>query len=281
MVRRNVQLGPPLRISSWRKISLGSWRPVGDSSVYGMLEIEAEPALRYVEAWSRASAERVTLTHLGVRACGVLLRRHPEINAIIRFGRIYPRTSCDVFTHAAADPTGQDLTGVVVRAADGKSVAEIAAEINPRLAAIKQQTDQTFARVKGTMRRLPGLLSRPLLDFLGFLLYSLNLWSPLLGAPRDSFGSMMLTNIGSLGLKMAFVPIAPYTRIPLVLAMGAVHDRPIVRGDRVVPAKVMCLCFTFDHRIIDGVHAAQMARTLEKIFADPYVELGAPVEDPT
>jgi 2-oxoacid dehydrogenases acyltransferase (catalytic domain) len=276
MIGRNVALRPPIRLSGWRKISLGSWRPVGDSAVHGLLELDAEPALRYIDAWARASGERITLTHFGVRACGEILRRHPEGNALIRFGRVYPRVGCDVFMHAAADDNGRDLSGVVVRDADTKSMAEIAAEVNPRVVAIKGQTDRTFSRVKGTMRLLPGLLSRLVLDVIGFILYSLNLWSPVLGAPRDSFGSMMLTNIGSLGLKMAFVPIAPYTRIPLVMAMGAVHDRPVVRGDRVVPGQVICACWTLDHRIIDGVHAARMAKTLEVIFADPEAEIGAP-----
>lgn len=284
MFTRNVHLGAPFRLSAWRKISLGSWRPVGDSSVHGLLEIEAEPALRYIETWSRVAHERVTLTHFAIRACGEMLRRHPEINAIVRFGRIYPRRSCDVFAHAAADPAGSDLSGVLVRQADAKSVAAIAAEIRPQVAAIKTQKDSSFLRVKGMMRRWPGVLTRALLDVLGFVLYSLNLWSPLLGAPRDSFGSMMVTNIGSLGLKMAFVPMAPYTRVPLVMALGAVHQRAIVRADRVVAARVFCACWTFDHRIIDGVHAAQMARTFETICSDPETELGRPttsIEGPT
>jgi pyruvate/2-oxoglutarate dehydrogenase complex dihydrolipoamide acyltransferase (E2) component len=269
VIHRNVRLRSALPLSGWRKISLGSWRPVGDSSVHGMLEMDAEPALRYTDAWARSTGERVTLTHFGVRACGELLRRHPEANTLVRFGRIYPRIGCDVFVHSAADQDGRDLSGVVVRDADQKSIGAIAAEVNPRVAAIKDQTDRTFRRVKDTMRRLPGLLSRAVLNLIGFVLYSLNLWSPILGAPRDSFGSMMLSNIGSLGMKMAFVPIAPYTRIPMVMALGAVHDRAVVRGNQVVPGRVICACWTFDHRIIDGVQAARMARTLESIFADP------------
>jgi hypothetical protein len=277
MIKRNVDLGPPVRMSGWRKISLGSWRPVGDSSVHGLLELDARPALHYVDRCSQVSGQRVTLTHFGVRACGEMLRRHPEANALVRFGRIYSRVGCDVFTHAAADGDGRDLTGVVIRAADKKSISDIAAEVNPRVAAIKGQTDRTFSRVKGAMRALPGLFSRKVLDLMGFVLYGLNLWSPVLGAPRDSFGSMMLTNIGSLGLKTAFVPIAPYTRIPMVMAMGAVHERPVVLNGHVVVGQVLHLCWTIDHRIIDGVHAARMAKTLEAIFANPDAELGPAV----
>jgi pyruvate dehydrogenase E2 component (dihydrolipoamide acetyltransferase) len=31
----------------------------------------------------------------------------------------------------------------------------------------------------------------------------------------------------------------------------------------------MRISATFDHRFIDGTHAAQLARTMEEIFADP------------
>lgn len=63
---------------------------------------------------------------------------------------------------------------------------------------------------------------------------------------------------------------APYSRVPLILALGAVEDSPVVDGDRVVPGKTMRVCATFDHRLLDGAHAARMARVLRAHFADPF-----------
>ena len=46
IVPRNVEFAGRPPLSGWRKISLGSWRPRGDSSVYGTIEVEVGPAVR-------------------------------------------------------------------------------------------------------------------------------------------------------------------------------------------------------------------------------------------
>ena len=107
-------------------------------------------------------------------------------------------------------------------------------------------------------------------------MYSLNLWSPVLGLPKDPFGSMMLTNVGALGLDAGFAPLVTYSRVPLLIAVGAVKDTPVVRDGKIEIAPMCRLCATFDHRLIDGMHASHMVRTLQRIFANPEKELGEP-----
>ena len=100
-------------------------------------------------------------------------------------------------------------------------------------------------------------------------MYSLNLWTPALGSPQDAFGSMMITNIGALGAHMAYVPIAGYSRVPLVLCMGKVLRKPVARGDTVEVGNVMNLSFTFDHRIIDGKEAVHFLISIKDALEDP------------
>ena len=40
-ISRNIDLGPALRTSSWRKIAIGTWKTAGDPSVYGILDLNA------------------------------------------------------------------------------------------------------------------------------------------------------------------------------------------------------------------------------------------------
>ena len=68
----------------------------------------------------------------------------------------------------------------------------------------------------------PAWAMRALLNAISFLMYTLNLDLKFLGLPRDPFGSVMLTSIGSLGLEEAFAPLVPYSRVPIVLALGSV-----------------------------------------------------------
>ena len=274
LLTRNTELGPALKLSSWRKIAIGTWRTAGDPSVYGVTEIDAGPALAYLAKVKEKTGVRVTLSHFTGKAVAVTLARHPEINCILRFGRLYPRKHVDVFFQVATDAGGKDLSGTTLRDVDKKSVSELALEMQARVDAIRNKGDPEFRRMKGMMGMLPGLLTKYVLGFAGFFMYTFNLWSPLLGSPRDPFGSVMITNIGSLGLDMAFAPLVPYSRVPLLIALGTARETPVARNGKLEIAMITRICVTLDHRLIDGMHASKMSRTLTKIFADPEGELG-------
>jgi len=124
------------------------------------------------------------------------------------------------------------------------------------------------------MKLVPGILAGMVIRFSELFMYALNLWTPLLGTPRDPFGSILITNIGSLGLDMAFAPLVPYSRVPILISIGAVRDMPVVRDNQIVIGRMVRLTVTFDHRLVDGVQIAKMAQTMLKFFAAPEKELG-------
>jgi pyruvate/2-oxoglutarate dehydrogenase complex dihydrolipoamide acyltransferase (E2) component len=269
MLKKNVHLEPALRLSSWRKSAIGTWNAGGDPSVYGQLDVDVAPALKYLDSLRESKGVKVTVTHLVARAVAEVFRQHPEINCVLRFWRLYPRKNVDIFFQIAADQKGNDLSGTTIRSCDQKSLVDIAQELTGKASEIRTVGDRSFASLKKLIGRCPSFLVRPLIATSGFILYSLNLWSPLFGVPRDSFGSAMVTSIGSLGLDTAWVPLVPYARIPLLVAVGQVQDRPVVRDGVLSVSKVLRLGVTFDHRYIDGVHASHMVRTLQKVFANP------------
>jgi len=266
---RNVQYGPAVKLSTFRKIALGTWRTVGDPSVYGVLEIDAAPALDYVQKLRTRSQARVTLSHLMGKIAAETLKRHPEINATLRAGGISPRKTIDIFFQVAMDTEGKELSGMVIREADKKTILQIVADMESQVDQIRNKGDPAFKKMKKTMSLMPAWLVRHLLSFTGWLMYDLNLWSPLLGTPRDPFGGIMITNIGSLGLDQAFAPIVPYSHVPILIAMGAVRDEPVVRDGKIAIGKVLRLCTTVDHRLVDGMYASKMAKTVQLLFANP------------
>ena len=270
LIQKNIRILKPKKISTWRKISLGSWRPTGDSSILTQLELDAEPAL---ELLSRINADRavdkvrISFMHLFAKALGMAITKHPQINAIVRWGRIYPRISVDIFFHIANNfEDAEDLSGTVIRSIDEKNLDTIAAEIDNAVVQIRSGQDKNFAVLKSVFRLVPGFLSKIFIDLMSFIMYSLNIWSPLFGSSRDSFGSIMLSNVGSFGIDNAFAPIAPYTRIPMVVTLGAIRKHPFVMGDQVVVRKTVRIGFVFDHRICDGVQVQKMLLELERLL---------------
>ncbi len=274
LLKRNVDLGPPLKLSAWRKVAIGTWRTAGDPSVYGIVEVDASAALRYIEKLRQASGCKVTLTHFTGKALGETLKRHPEINCVLRFGKLYPRKSVDVFFQVATDRAGQDLSGTTIRRIHEKTIPEICRDMEEDVQAIRRNEDPLFKKSKRMIHVLPGFLSKWLLNFSGFVLTKLNLWTPLLGTPPDPFGCAMITNIGSLGLDIAFAPLVPYSGVPLLIALGAVRERAISENGQVSSASIIQMGVTFDHRFIDGVHGAKMLKTFRAIFDNPEKELG-------
>jgi pyruvate/2-oxoglutarate dehydrogenase complex dihydrolipoamide acyltransferase (E2) component len=278
--KKNVEFNKPRKLTSWRKISLGSWKPKGDSSVYTQMELDVEDALKHIEKLNSQTPDKqfkLQFINYFVKALGVSIAKNPQINAVVRMGKVYPRKNVDIFFHVVNNfKDGEDLSGFVFRQADKQSVWEIAANFYKYSKEIKNGQDKGFENVKKAFKIIPGFLSRTVLNFVGFVLYTLNIWNPMFGA-KDAFGSVMLTYIGSLGVDNGFTPIAPYTRIPMVVSLGTIKKRPIVIGDEVVARKTVKVGLVFDHRLCDGVQMKKLMDCLEG-FMDPSSDLAKEME---
>jgi pyruvate/2-oxoglutarate dehydrogenase complex dihydrolipoamide acyltransferase (E2) component len=273
---RNINYAGKAKLSAFRKVALGTWNTVGDPSVYAELELNVESAKEYLSKVSSLTGKKLTLTHFVGKACAETIRRHPELNCLLRWGTLYRRSNIDIFFQVASDTKGEDLSGTTVRNIDQKDIVEIADDMQKKVKRIRDTGDIDYKEMKKTMKRTPPWLGGYLLTFSSWLMYTLNLWTKLLGVPKDPFGSIMVTSLGSIGLDRAFVPLVPYARIPCLVAIGALRDGILVIDGQIVVKPVISLCVTFDHRVIDGMHASHMAKTLKKIFAHPEAELGVP-----
>jgi len=68
-------------------------------------------------------------------------------------------------------------------------------------------------------------------------------------------GSFTISNQGGIG-GAHFTPIVNYPEVA-ILGIGQGKLKPIVRDEKVVSAVMMPLCVSYDHRLIDGAHAAR------------------------
>lgn len=265
----NMELLPYKRPSMFRRMSLANWKNSTDPQVYGRLELDAGPALEYAEEVSRETGVKITMTHMVARAVALALKANPGANAIIRWGRVYERKDVDVFLQVAIPGEKPDLSGVVIRHADQKSPAELARELGERASRVREGRDEELARTKKTLDLIPQFLYALVLWFIGVLQYTLNISLKPLKLPRDPFGSLMVTSVGSLGIPEAYAPLVPMGRVPIVIAVGAVVQKAWVVDGAVVPRPICTVCATFDHRIMDGFQAGKLARSVSAYLADP------------
>lgn len=271
-------------LSAFRKMALGTWRPASDPTVYGKIRIRMDEALAYIDAYRKASGRRLTVSHLVARAYAQVLSEMPDANAIVRFGRLYLREKIAVFFQVALEERGSgelDLSGLCLESPHEKSFAQVLAEFEARAAVIREYEDKQLEQTRALLKRMPWFFVAPFLRLVSFLSYTLNLDLRWAGLPADPFGSVLITNVGSLGLSEAWAPLVPYTRVPVILATGAVAPTPIVQGGEVIVAQVMDVCATFDHRVMDGALAAKLARRLTEILEKPRTYFEVPEAAPT
>lgn len=80
-------------------------------------------------------------------------------------------------------------------------------------------------------------------------------------------GSFTVSNLGMYGTTNFQAIINPPQAA--ILAVGGILDAPIVKNGLIVPGKILNMTLSVDHRVIDGVAAAQFLRTLQKYLENP------------
>lgn len=88
-------------------------------------------------------------------------------------------------------------------------------------------------------------------------------------AQRDELAgsTITLTSLGSLGGIVA-TPVINYPEVAIV-GVNRVVERPVVLGGAIVVRKMMNLSSSFDHRVVDGMHAAEFIQCLRAYLECP------------
>lgn len=269
----NKQYGKAIKPSRFRRLAIGSWGSQSDPTIYGVLEVNAEKALAYIAEEKARTGTRITITHFVGKVFAKVLERNPDMNTELRLGQFFPRKTIDVSFQVAIEKN-MDLSAGIVRRANELSLSEIAKDLNMDAHEIRGKNDPAFRGIKNLSAAIPGIFQRCAVGILQFFMSTLNIWSPLFGAPRDAFGSVMITNVGSLGLDFCLPALFPPAGVPMIIAVGALYDAPVFEQNEDGTVKVrlekhLKLCGAFDHRYLDGLHGSKIAMDIREFFREP------------
>ena len=92
-----------------------------------------------------------------------------------------------------------------------------------------------------------------------------------LGMDAMKGGTFTITNLGNYGLTN-FSPIINQPELA-ILGVCAMIDTPVVRDGQIVVRPMMNLCLTADHRVIDGVQAAEFLQKVCEMLENPVLML--------
>ena len=164
-----------------------------------------------------------------IKACSLALSEYPQLNAHVN-------ADCSVLTHRAAHNIGiavdtpRGLLVPNIKNVQALSVADIAAEL--------QRISSLAAHGKLGRSDLQG-------------------------------GTFTLSNIGSIGGRV----MSPIVVVPevVICALGAMFTQPRCASDgkTIEPHRLMNLCFTADHRVVDGATLARFSNKFKSFIEQP------------
>jgi hypothetical protein len=132
-IMKNINYYPNKRMSPWRKISLASWKPTGDSACYCFEEIKVDSLLNYCEENS------INPHSFIIKAFSNTIHQRPTINSTIRWGKLFKRKEISVFFHTVLNSKKDDLSGIVIEEGQTKKVQDINKEYNNKVKESKRK----------------------------------------------------------------------------------------------------------------------------------------------
>ena len=149
------------------------------------LRSKCRKRLKFAAAYSRHHGVRITPSLLVAKAISHCLQVRPELNGLLRHGRVYLRRHVSVFFQVnvpgrAANGNRDEriakalLSGTTVHETKTKSLAEIARAFRAQAAEVKRGRDPAFGAYLCIVSLLPWRLVRGFLNLGSWLVYGLN-----------------------------------------------------------------------------------------------------------
>lgn len=244
------------------------YAPASDARIYGMVEIDSTRLMAYIKE-QKENGMPITVTHFVATALGRTLEVDvPELNAYVKRGRVLPRPSVDVYV-AVKMTKETEMTGFKVRDAGNKSIETVVNEFQSRIEKVRNDKEAGVQKNKYLLAKIPWPFRRWVFKFIKWIVVTLGIDLKFIKFSAHSFGSILLTNIGTWGLEFGFPALMPASNLAIVIAIGAVKKKPVVIDDEIVIREMMPMVAVMDHRIVDGSQAGKIAIALKKYFSNP------------
>ncbi len=261
-----IDIADSLEHSTFRRLAIGAWGKPRDPKVYTKVKCEISAFLELKN--SKLDYKFITITHFFTKVMGELVKHYPELNCTLIRNKLYYRKSVSAFIHThIRTRKGYDLMGVTVEGVDKLSVSDICNVILDESKNIRAKKNKELTKSARVIRYIPLFAIKFFVGILDFLFYTCNL--KVIGMPKDMYGSYAITTVGGLGFEEAFVPLFPFSRLGLVLAIGKPFEEYVFDGKAHQKCHFVNLCFTMDHRFFDGAHFAKPLRLLKKLVKNP------------
>jgi hypothetical protein len=242
-------------------------------------EIEVTETDRWLREKRAEGYKGIGMLHMFLASYVRTVSQLPSLNRFVSGRRVYARNCIEVVMMVKRGLTADaEETDVKVRFAPTDTIFDIYNKMNAAVDEVRAESEgNDTEKISNVLTKLPRFLLRFAMSILRFLDY--NGWMPRYILDASPFhGSLIVTDLGSLGIGPVYHHIYNFGNLPMFLAFGA--KRHVVELDRhgtPVEHKYVDYKVTCDERISDGFSFASAFKYLKYYVKNPR-ELEVPPE---
>ncbi len=262
--------------NAWRKTAACIYKKPSDSKIFGSVELDVTDLEEYISR-KRKEGLKITITHfMTLTIARALAQDIPELNVYLRRGKIIKRDSVDAAVSVLLK--GGQMGSVMLKKADQLTLEEAVTEMTRQIREARQGSENKTMQSKNLISSMPWPFRNWFFRIYKTLTINWGLSIPLLNLSTRSFGSFLISNIGSLGLDMGIPALLPSSNLSLVMILGSILKKPAVVNDQIVPRKILTLGAALDHRLVDASHGGRLFRFIKHSIKNPDLLEQKPVE---
>lgn len=232
--------------------------------------IEISDTDRWLRAKRQEGYKGLGMLHLFIAAYIRVISQLPGINRFVAGQKIFARNEILInmmVKRGITTDSEETCAKVVFEPTD--TIYDVYRKMNDVVEEIKTSDDSGTEKVAGALMKIPGLFLKfavwilRVMDYFDLIPMSLLKASPF-------HGSMIVTDLGSLGIPPIYHHIYNFGNLPVFLAFGAKrrvveldrHGNPVER--KYVDYKIVC-----DERIVDGAYYAAAFKHMKYFLKNP------------
>ncbi len=252
--------------SDWRRVAAAVYKKPADAKILGSVEIDVTDIEEYINQ-KRKQGLRITLTHIFTLIIARALKAEvPELNVSIVRGKVVERPSIEASISVLL--RDNQLSSVKVPDADTITLTELAGLLMKEIKNSRKGSENKTMKMKGILAGIPWPFRGWIFRLLKILTIDWGISVPRWGLSANSFGSFVISNIGSLGLETGFPALFPVSNVSFVMILGGVSTKAWVVDGKIVPRRILWLGTAIDHRAADGSHGGKLFRYIREVLKD-------------
>jgi len=250
-----------------------------DASNYFSDSIEITEAEKFLRCKRQQGYPGLGMLHLFAAAYIRVISQYPGTNRFISGQRIFARNNIEfVMTIKKEMKAAASETSIKVSFDANDSIFDVFNKINAEIDNVRDEGEATDTDdVAKAFMKLPRLILKFAIFFFTKLDY-FGLLPKVLVKASPFHGSVVITDLGSIGLPAIYHHLYDFGNIPVFIALGAKRKAYETGPDGVAELrKYIDYKFTVDERICDGFYFSQAFRLFKSLLRQPEM-LEAPPE---